>query len=122
MTQPSGRDRRKDTRLDVKIKVDYSTKDIFVSNYVTNLSKGGVFIETKTPLPVQSEIHFIFILPDFNVKIEAKGKVVWTYDVKKGTGKVVSGMGIKFTDLSPQHKAQIEEYLMKLSQPSSTAP
>ncbi|MBI3597109.1 MAG: TIGR02266 family protein [Nitrospirae bacterium] len=121
MTQPSGRNRRKDTRFDVKIKVDYSTKDIFVSNYVTNLSKGGVFIETKTSLPVQSEIHCTFILPDFNVKIEAKGRVVWTYDVKKGTGKVVSGMGIKFTDLSPQHKAQIEEYLLKLSHPSATA-
>ena len=122
MTQPSGRDRRNDARFDVKIKVDYYTKDIFVSNYVTNLSKGGVFIETKTPLPVQSEIHFTFILPDFNVKIEANGKVVWTYDVKKGTGKVVSGMGIKFTDLSPRHKAQIEEYLVKLSRSSVTAP
>jgi len=121
MTQPSGRNRRKDARFEVKIKVDYSTKDIFVSNYVTNLSKGGVFIETKTPLPVQSEIRLTFILPEFNVKIEAKGKVVWTYDVKKGTSKVVSGMGIKFTDLSPENKAQIEEYLMKLSQPSATA-
>jgi uncharacterized protein (TIGR02266 family) len=121
MTQPSGRDRRKDARFDVKIKVDYSTKDIFVSNYVTNLSKGGVFIETETPLPLQSQIHFTFILPDFNVKIEAKGKVVWTYDVKKGTGRVVTGMGIKFTKLSPQHRAQIEEYLMKLSHPSAAA-
>jgi len=121
MTQSSGRNRRKDARFEVKIKVDYSTKDIFVSNYVTNLSKGGVFIETKTPLPVQSEIRLTFILPEFNVKIEAKGKVVWTYDVKKGTSKVVSGMGIKFTDLSPENKAQIEEYLMKLSQPSATA-
>jgi len=120
MTQPSGRDRRKDPRYDVKIKVDYSTKGIFVSNYVTNLSKGGVFIETATPLPLQSQIHFTFMLPDINVKIEATGKVVWTYDVKKGTGKVVSGMGIKFTDLSPQHKAQIEEYLIKLPQPSAT--
>jgi len=122
MTQSSGRNRRKDARFEVKIKVDYSTKDIFVSNYVTNLSKGGVFIETKTPLPVQSEIRLTFILPEFNVKIEAKGKVVWTYDVKKGTSKVVSGMGIKFTDLSPENKAKIEEYLMKLSQSSATAP
>ncbi|HTN42314.1 MAG TPA: TIGR02266 family protein [Nitrospiria bacterium] len=122
MTQQSGRDRRKDPRFDVKIKVDFSTKGIFVSNYVTNLSRGGVFIETATPLPIQSQIHLTFMLPDINVRIEATGKVVWTYDVKKGTGKVVSGMGIKFTDLLPQDKAQIEEYLMKLPPSSPSTP
>lgn len=122
MTQQPGLDRRKDTRFDVKIKVDYSTKDIFLSNYVTNLSKGGVFIETDIPLPVQSEIQLTFLLPDVNVTIETKGKVVWTYDVKKGTGRIVSGMGIKFMDLAPSLKAQIEDYLMKFPRPSVVTP
>ena len=115
MAEQSGRDRRKDPRLDVTIKVDYSTKEMFVSNYVTNLSKGGVFIQTEAPLPIQSQINLTFTLPDFNIKIEAKGKVTWTYDIKKGTSSIVRGMGIKFTDLPEQHKALIEDYISKLS-------
>jgi len=121
MTQASGRDRRKDPRFDVKVKVDYSTREMFVSNYVTNLSKGGVFIQTDDPLPLQSRINLTFFLPDLDIKIEAKGKVVWTYDIKKGTGNIVPGMGIKFTDLSAQHKTLIEDYIQKLSNPSRTS-
>jgi len=119
-TKPE-RDRRKDPRFDVNIKVDYSTKGMFVSNYVTNLSKGGVFIQTDDPLPLQSQINLTFTLPEFNIKIEAKGKVTWTYDIKKGTSTIVPGMGIKFTDLATKHKTLIEDYISKLSAQSETA-
>jgi uncharacterized protein (TIGR02266 family) len=112
-----GDDRRKDPRFDVTIRVDYSTKDIFVSNYVTNLSRGGVFIQTDHPLPIQSEIRLTFTLPDDNIKIEAKGKVTWTFDIRKGTGHVSPGMGIRFTDLSSEQRAMIENYIKKLSAP-----
>lgn len=115
MSTNSGDDRRKDPRFDVNIKVDYSTKGMFVSNYVTNLSKGGVFIQTEDPLPIQSQINLTFTLPEVNIKIEAKGKVTWTYDIKRGTSTVISGMGIKFTDLTAKHKALIEDYISKLS-------
>lgn len=120
MVKKTGAERRKDTRLDVTIKVDYSTKGMFVSNYVTNLSKGGVFIQTDDPLPIQSQINLTFTLPELNITIEAKGKVTWTYDIKKGTSAIISGMGIKFTDLTAEHKALIEDYISKLSTQSGT--
>ncbi|MBI3811433.1 MAG: TIGR02266 family protein [Nitrospirae bacterium] len=120
MPTKSGDDRRKDRRFDVKIKVDYSTKGMFVSNYVTNLSKGGVFIQTEDPLPLQSRIHLTFTLPEFNITIKAKGKVTWTYDIKKGTSTIIPGMGIKLTDLTAKHKALIEDYIGKLSTLSGT--
>ncbi len=120
MAEPSGRDRRKDPRLDVNIKVDYSTKGMFVSNYVTNLSRGGVFIQSDDPLPLQSQINLTLTLPELHVTIEAKGKVTWTYDIKKGTSAIISGMGIKFTDLTAEHKALIEDYISKLSTQSGT--
>ncbi|MBI3609856.1 MAG: TIGR02266 family protein [Nitrospirae bacterium] len=115
MTRQSGSDRRKDPRFDVSIKVDYSTKGMFISNYVTNLSKGGVFIQTENPLPIQSQINLTFTLPDININIEAKGRVAWTYDIKKGTSTIVPGMGIKFTEIADEHKALIADYIRKLS-------
>jgi type IV pilus assembly protein PilZ len=120
MSTNSGDDRRKDSRFNVNIKVDYSTQGMFVSNYVTNLSKGGVFIQTDDPLPLQSQINLTFTLPEFNIKIEAKGKVTWTYDIKKGTSTIIPGMGIRFTDLTAKHKALIGDYISKLSTQSET--
>jgi uncharacterized protein (TIGR02266 family) len=121
MAMTPGDDRRKDPRYEVNIQVDYSTQEMFVSNRVTNLSKGGLFIQTDNPLPIQSQIHLTFSLPGFNIRIEAKGKVAWTFDIKKGTSNIIPGMGIMFTDLPDLHKALIEDYIKKISgQPQST--
>jgi hypothetical protein len=54
-------------------------------------------------------------LPENKTVIQAKGRVVWTYDIKKGTGRIISGMGIKFIDLSIEHKAVITSYIQRLS-------
>jgi uncharacterized protein (TIGR02266 family) len=106
---------RQDPRYDVHIQVDYASRDMFLSNYVTNFSKGGLFIQTENPLPVQSEIHLTLTLPENKTVIQAKGRVVWTYDIKKGTGRIISGMGIKFIDLSIEHKAVITNTIQRLS-------
>ena len=107
---------RKDPRFDVQITVDWSTRDMFLSNHVTNLSKGGLFIETSSPLPLQSEVFLKLTLPDVGAVVETKGRVIWTYDVKKGTARVVPGMGIKLVETSPEHRQQLEGYLARLEQ------
>lgn len=107
-------ERRSEPRLDVTVKVDYSSKEMFDSNYVTNLSKGGMFIRTDAPLPIHSEIHLTFTLPESDITIKATGKVAWTFDIKRGTGHVVPGMGIRFVDLSPDDRRTIEQYIAQL--------
>lgn len=111
---------RHDPRFDVQITVDWSTRDMFLSNHVTNLSKGGLFIETPTPLPLNSEVFLRLTLPDVDAVVETKGRVIWTFDVKKGTARVLPGMGIKLTDTSPQHREQLEAYLSRLDPPKAT--
>lgn len=110
---------RHDPRFEVRITVDWSTRDMFLSNHVTNLSKGGLFIETPTPLPLNSEIFLRLTLPDVDAVVETKGRVIWTYDVRKGTARVLPGMGIKLIDTSAQHRAQLEAYLSRLDPPQS---
>jgi len=115
MTTAPSSDRRQHPRYTVSIKVEYSTKGMFDSNYVTNLSTGGVFIQTEKPYPMQSEIQLTFTLPEANAVIEAKGKVVWTYDIRRGTTTIVPGMGIKFIDLPKAQLALLRDYIKKLT-------
>jgi type IV pilus assembly protein PilZ len=107
-------ERRRDPRYSVHIAVDCQTREMFVSNYVTNISKGGVFVRTDTPLPLYSEIVLTLALPGSERKIAARGKVAWTYDVRKEDGRLVPGMGIKFLDMSPADREAIEECLAQL--------
>ena len=112
----SEKEKRCNSRYHVHIKVEYKTKGMFLSNYVTNISKGGVFIETKEPFPVSSEIDLALELPESQSTIHAQGRVAWTYDIKKGGPLVVvHGMGIKFTDIKPDEIKALETYIEELS-------
>ena len=117
----SENEKRGDPRYHVHIKVDYKTKDMFLSNYVTNISKGGVFIETKEPFPVSSEIDLVLELPEAQSTIHMQGRVAWTYDIKKGGPLVIlQGMGIKFTDIKPDEIKVLETYIEELSRQTET--
>jgi type IV pilus assembly protein PilZ len=115
MSTPFTDEHRQDSRFDVHIRVDYASRNMFLSNYVTNLSNGGLFIQTDNPLPVQSEILVTLTLPKTHTVIRAKGRVAWTYDIKKGTGRIIPGMGIKLMDLSIENKSVIKNYIQGLS-------
>lgn len=118
MKKRSRTEKRKDHRYEVQIRIDYESKGIFESNYVTNIGRGGIFIQTEKPFPIRSEVLLRFSFPGSDVRIEALGTVVWTYDIKKGSGSITPGMGIRFTSFPPDLKAFLESYLLKLPKES----
>jgi len=103
----------REPRYRVDIQVDCSTKDFFVAHRVTNISRGGIFIETD--LPLHAEIDLCFRLPGQGEPIDAKGFVIWTYDIRKDSMRVVSGSGIKFTQMTKEHRQRLESYLRTLA-------
>lgn len=100
-------------RYRVDIAVDCSTQGAFVGNRVTNISRGGVFIETC--LPIDSQVDLQFTLPDWEVSIGAQGRVIWNYDMQQRSVHLVRGSGIQFTRMSAEHRALLESYLSRLA-------
>lgn len=111
---------REHARYAVDLRVDCATRDAFVSNYVTNLSRGGLFIRSDHPLPVSAEVDLTLTLPDSDTRITARGRVVWNYDIERGTSRVVPGMGIKLLDIQEDERRKLAEYLEAL--PSEGTP
>ncbi len=111
---------REHVRYPVRLRVDYSTRDAFVANHVSNLSKGGLFIASDSPLPVDSELELILTLAEPAECIRARGRVIWNYDIRKGTTRVIPGMGIKFVDMSSADRSRLAEYLAGLKPASAT--
>ncbi|MBN1946744.1 MAG: PilZ domain-containing protein [Bradymonadales bacterium] len=91
----------------VTVNEEFSTVDQFVEEYVTNVSKGGVFVRSRDPQPVGTEVDLKFtILTDDFYLIEGKGKVV-RVDTTPGR----TGMGIVFTELTPESAALLDNLI-----------
>ncbi len=102
------KDRRRYQRVSIDVLVNYTNYKIFFCNPAMNISKGGVFIKAKRPEPKGSEIKMVFRLPDSSREIHTIGKVVFVNQDPEQ-----SGMGIKFTDITPEELTLIRNYVKR---------
>jgi uncharacterized protein (TIGR02266 family) len=97
--------RRQEARL--TINKEFDSFDQFVREYVTNISRSGVFIKTATPLPVGSVVDLKFtVVMDGIETIEGEGEVV---RVEQNP----SGMGVVFRKLGAYSQRLVERLLMQ---------
>jgi uncharacterized protein (TIGR02266 family) len=113
---------REHPRYEVSIPVDCSTRHVFVSNHVCNISKGGLFIRSDSPLPLNADVSLVLHLPGTDQCIRATGRVIWNFDMQKGTTHIVPGSGIRFVGMPPSDRAILESYLARLTQTTSAPP
>ena len=93
----SGIENRKQPRADLELRVEYKKMNAFFADYTRNISKGGTFIVTPTPLAVGTRFQFNLIIPHFNEPFPLVGEVAWALD-SDAAAKSNShpGMGIRF--------------------------
>jgi uncharacterized protein (TIGR02266 family) len=97
----------------VEIRVDWSTGRMFVSDHVTNISEGGVFLESARSLGPDSEVDMVLWLPGRS-PIRATGHVVWSQDARAESSGVMPGGGLRFTEMHSADRAMLREYLSEL--------
>jgi uncharacterized protein (TIGR02266 family) len=114
-TRPSEQDRRRSTREDLKIPVDYSAVDAFFSEFTTNVNEGGMFIATETPSPLGTEVALEFRLPGLENPVNVAGRVAWVSD---GKADSPVGMGIEFHDLIPEVRTTVNDLVRRLRKKS----
>jgi len=68
-----------------------------------DVSIGGLFINTKTPLPLDSMVGLSFSLAPGHPAIACKGKVVFS--------RKDLGMGIEFSDLNAENRQSLEKFV-----------
>ncbi len=95
--------RRRDER--VTINKEFESFDAFIHEYVTNISRTGVFIRSKQPLPVGTKVNLRFtVIMDDIETIEGQGEVV-------RVDEAPPGMGVVFTKLSKYSEQLIGKLL-----------
>ena len=87
----------------ISVNKEFESVDEFVSEYVTNISKSGVFIRAKRLLPVGTLVNLSFtvLTEDFEI-IEEIERVVRLQE------KGELGMGVVFEELTPESRTIVE--------------
>jgi hypothetical protein len=101
-------DDRKDRRdARVTINKEFESFDAFIQEYVTNISRSGVFIKSKNPLPVGTEVNLRFtVIMDDIETVDGIGEVV-------RVDENPPGMGVVFREIGAYSKALIDRLLMQ---------
>jgi CheY-like chemotaxis protein/Tfp pilus assembly protein PilZ len=89
----------------VQLKVGRDTVDARISN----LSRGGIFLETDCELDRNIEIGLDFVLPESKVHFTPTAYVAW----KKLDAALdhTQGLGLRFVDISSQWVRNLEDYV-----------
>ena len=91
----------------ITINKEFESFDAFIEEYVTNISRSGVFIRSKSPLTVGTKVNLRFtVIMDDIETIEGVGEVV-------RVEKEPTGMGVVFRELSGYSKDLIEKLLVQ---------
>ena len=93
----------------VTINREFASLDELIMEYVTNISRSGVFIRSKDPLPVGTRVNLRFtVIMDELESIEGIGEVVRvTHDPP--------GMGVAFVELTSYSQNLIEKLMTRRS-------
>ena len=106
--EKDGSDRRAYVRIPAEIWVEESRVGEIYFQRTTNVSEGGLFFEQTIPHPRGTVVNLKFGLPESSTTIQCKGEVVNLPQTNEGLG-----MGIKFLDLSEDHKREIIDFIKK---------
>lgn len=106
-------DTRRDMRTPITLKIKFksSNLDQFIERYSVDVSRGGIFIRTKEPLPVGTQLRFEFQLQDASALIAGDGTVVWIREHDPARQGVAPGMGVRFDKLAAESQKVLDRIL-----------
>jgi uncharacterized protein (TIGR02266 family) len=98
----------------LRIKLKYASVDTFIEKYAVNISRGGIFIASRTPKPVGTLIKFEFLLQQGETGtsiIRGEGQVQWVREFDPNAPQRPHGMGLRFTHLDAESQKLIDRAL-----------
>ncbi len=104
--QESQADKRESVRVPTNLHCSFESIGSFESASISNLSSGGVFISTVSPLPIGSKVELKIKISQTGAEIELPGVVV-SNNAGPDLSTEKRGMGVRFSELTPEMLEQI---------------
>lgn len=121
-TKNKGKEGREGHRVPIQLLVDYKSEGHYLFDFCRDLGTGGVFIETKKPLTMGSNIELTFTIPDSKETLNTKGKVIWVQNQVENREDLTPGMGVQFDQFSDTQKRQLDKFVERYHGNALTPP
>lgn len=107
------RDKRRAARLHHEIPIAYRSVGSFLSDWATNISRRGLFINTRKPLPVGTAVRILVQIPGASFPFQLGGRVTRVTEFANHAN-LVPGMGVEFTEIDDARMREIESFVERL--------
>jgi len=103
---------RADVRCNASLKVTYQSFNRFIIEYSKNVSRGGMFIKTRTEHKIGSKVNLLLHVPGFNDPIKITGEIIHAnfLNVKDED----AGIGVKFININETSRQILIDFVRSL--------
>ena len=115
MPPSSGRELRREPRLTAVLRLRYRKAENLLVSYCTNLSRGGLFVPTDTPLPVGATLDLEIELPGTGQVRTIPATVRWVRSTASVEGP--AGMGLAFRDVDQAIGRYVDGLMVRYKPP-----
>ena len=111
-----GPTKRSTRRVPCQISMSIRNGEEVYNSKTLDISHGGIFLATETPLAIGTVIDMTFQIPNNTKVVTAVGKVAWVGHAPDGTtGGSTAGCGVKFSKIDPADLQLIVDYVNRVS-------
>jgi uncharacterized protein (TIGR02266 family) len=97
----------------VRVRLRYPDLDTFVEKYAPNVTRGGIFLASRTPRPVGEVLRFEVLLREGGPVLSGKGRVTWVKEFNPNEPHRPYGMGVQFVAVDPSTRPVLDRLLKK---------
>ena len=95
------------------MRLRYAAFDTFIEKFAPNVTRGGLFLASRTPRPVGDIFAFEVQLAGGEVALSGDGKVTWVREFDPAAPNKPHGMGVQFLRLDPPSREIVNQMLAR---------
>ncbi len=97
----------------VRVRLRYAAFETFIDKFAPNVTRGGVFLASRTPRAVGEVFAFEVLLSGGEVALSGEGKVTWVRPFDPAAPQKPHGMGVQFLRLDAPSRDVVNRMLAR---------
>jgi len=95
------------------VRLRYAAFETFIEKFAPNVTRGGLFLASRTPRPIGEEFQFEVQLAGGEVALAGDGKVTWVREFDPAAPSKPHGMGVQFLRLDAPSREVVNQMLAR---------
>jgi uncharacterized protein (TIGR02266 family) len=95
------------------VRLRYAAFETFIEKFAPNVTRGGLFLASRTPRPIGEVFQFEVQLAGGEIALAGDGKVTWVREFDPAAPNKPHGMGVQFLRLDAPSREVVNQMLAR---------